>query len=83
VFNNITIFTTFVSRLGLENYWYFDEHNLTDDTSYVNITTGNHVLQATDITVPGRGGRGEALNFHRKILVERRTSCDRFWCGIS
>jgi RHS repeat-associated protein len=51
------------SRLGLENYWTFDKHNLTNDTSYVNITTGNHVLQATDITVPGRGGMD--INFTR------------------
>jgi RHS repeat-associated protein len=51
------------SRLGLENYWTFDEHVLTNDTSYVNITTGNHVLQANDVSIAGRGGMD--VNFTR------------------
>jgi RHS repeat-associated protein len=51
------------SRLGLENYWTYDEHKLSNGKSFVNVTTGNHVLQFTDLSIPGRGGMG--INFTR------------------
>ncbi|MDA8212789.1 MAG: DNRLRE domain-containing protein [Clostridia bacterium] len=43
------------SRLGLERFWTYDSHNLTNGVSHTNMTTGNNVVQYTDVFLPGRG----------------------------
>lgn len=47
-----------VSRLGLESYWSYAEHDLTDGQGYVNLGTGNLVLDFTDFSITGRGNSG-------------------------
>ncbi|MGE6415603.1 DNRLRE domain-containing protein [Planococcus kocurii] len=47
-----------ISRLGLESYWSYAEHGLSDGQGYVNLGTGNLVLEATDFSVIGRGNSG-------------------------
>ncbi|OKL36232.1 DNRLRE domain-containing protein, partial [Domibacillus mangrovi] len=47
-----------VSRLGLESYWSYAEHELSDGQGYVNLGTGNLVLESTDFSVTGRGNSG-------------------------
>lgn len=51
-----------LSRLGLEDYWSYSEHALTDGQGYVNLGTGNLVLDYTDFVVTGRGSSGFSLN---------------------
>ncbi|WP_047155348.1 DNRLRE domain-containing protein [Aneurinibacillus tyrosinisolvens] len=51
------------SRLGLESYWTYDTHALTGGQSSINLTTGNNVVQFTDLADEGRGGMG--INFTR------------------
>ncbi|KXH87239.1 DNRLRE domain-containing protein [Sporosarcina sp. HYO08] len=47
-----------VSRLGLESYWSYAEHELSDGQGYVNLGTGNLVLDFADFSVTGRGNSG-------------------------
>ncbi|WP_338754362.1 DNRLRE domain-containing protein [Bacillus sp. FJAT-52991] len=47
-----------VSRLGLESYWSYSEHALSDGQGHVNLGTGNLVLDFTDFSVTGRGNSG-------------------------
>lgn len=51
------------SRLGLENYWDYNSHNLVNGQASINITTGNNVIQYQDLSLKGRGGMG--VNFVR------------------
>lgn len=51
-----------VSRLGLEDYWSYAEHDLSDGQGYTNLGTGNTVLQFTDFEVSGRGNSGYAFS---------------------
>ncbi|WP_336788309.1 DNRLRE domain-containing protein [Paenibacillus sp. MMO-177] len=43
------------SRLGLEDYWTYDNHSLTNGTSYTNLGTGNNVIQYTDYSLDEKG----------------------------
>lgn len=47
-----------VSRLGLEGYWSYAEHELSDGQGYVNLGTGNLVIDSRDFSVIGRGNSG-------------------------
>lgn len=47
-----------ISRLGLESYWSYAEHGLSDGQGYVNLGTGNLVIEATDFSIVGRGNSG-------------------------
>ncbi|WP_251636707.1 DNRLRE domain-containing protein, partial [Sporosarcina sp. NCCP-2716] len=47
-----------VSRLGLESYWSYTEHDLSEGLGYVNLGTGNLVLDFTDFAISGRGNSG-------------------------
>ncbi|UII55673.1 DNRLRE domain-containing protein [Cytobacillus spongiae] len=47
-----------VSRLGLEDYWSYAEHELSDGQGYVNLGTGNLVFETTDFSLSGRGNSG-------------------------
>ncbi|MCM3005799.1 DNRLRE domain-containing protein [Priestia koreensis] len=51
------------ARLGLEDYWLYDSHQLVGGTSYSNLTTDNNVIQYEDFSLTGRGGFG--LDFKR------------------
>ncbi|WP_338754762.1 DNRLRE domain-containing protein [Bacillus sp. FJAT-52991] len=51
------------SRLGLEDYWTYNEQELTDGQAYVNLGTGNGVVQFTDFDISGRGG--SRISFER------------------
>jgi RHS repeat-associated protein len=51
------------SRLGLESYWSYHQNALADGTNYVNLGTGNNIVQLTDFAVSGRGK--SALSFVR------------------
>lgn len=53
---SITYYPT--SRLGLENYWSYTEHSVGNGTGYLNLGTGNNILQFTDFEVTGRGNSG-------------------------
>ncbi|MGG6447382.1 DNRLRE domain-containing protein [Pseudobacillus badius] len=44
------------ARLGVEDYWDYDVHNLVGGAAMVNLTTGNLITQYRDISVLGRGG---------------------------
>lgn len=51
------------SRLGLEDYWTYDGQELTDGTAYVNLGTGNGILQFSDFEISSRGQSG--ISFER------------------
>ncbi|SFJ69942.1 RHS repeat-associated core domain-containing protein [Halobacillus dabanensis] len=51
------------SRLGLEDYWNYDQHPLVDGYSYTNLTSGNNIIQYTDFSVEGQGD--SSLEFMR------------------
>lgn len=51
------------SRLGLEDYWTYDEQELTDGSAYVNLGTGNGVFQFSDFEISSRGNSG--ISFER------------------
>lgn len=44
------------ARLGLEDYWEYDSHQLVGGNVYTNLTTGNNVIQYRDFNLPSRGG---------------------------
>ncbi|MCM3576466.1 DNRLRE domain-containing protein [Mesobacillus subterraneus] len=44
------------ARLGLEDYWDYDTHELVGGTNFVNLTTSNNVVQYDDMSLVGRGG---------------------------
>ncbi|WP_282156222.1 polymorphic toxin type 8 domain-containing protein [Cytobacillus gottheilii] len=46
------------SRLGLEDYWSYSEHEISDGQGYVNLGTGNLVVENIDFSVSGRGNSG-------------------------
>lgn len=50
----LSVTYTSASRLGLEDYWTFDSHPISNGMSYTNLGTGNNVLQFTDYSLKGR-----------------------------
>lgn len=50
------------SRLGLEDYWSYSEHELADASGNVNLGTGNLVIESTDFSLSGRGNSGFSFN---------------------
>ncbi len=51
------------NRLGLENYWDYSTHDISNGTNYVNLGTNNNVVQYTDFSLFNYGGFG--LDFTR------------------
>lgn len=49
----ITYYST--SRLGLEDYWSYDQHPIANGIDYVNLSTGNNIIQFFDFSISGRG----------------------------
>ncbi|MGG6447376.1 DNRLRE domain-containing protein [Pseudobacillus badius] len=68
------------SRLGLEDYWTYDEQELADGQAYVNLGTGNGVVQFTDFDISGRGGSG--ISFERTYNT-KASEVDAFGPGWS
>lgn len=60
------------ARLGLEDYWLYDSHQLVGGTSYSNLTTDNNVIQYEDFSLTGRGGFG--LDFKRTYNSKSKES---------
>lgn len=46
------------SRLGMERYWSFSDHDLADAQGHVNLGTGNLLINSTDFFLTGRGNSG-------------------------
>lgn len=46
------------SRLGMERYWSFSNHDLADAQGQVNLGTGNLLINSTDFSLTGRGNSG-------------------------
>ena len=69
VFSNATIIdilpqsTGLDNNLGLEDYWDYASHDISNGTNYVNIGTNNNVIQYTDFSVFNYAGFG--LDFTR------------------
>ncbi|WCK55592.1 DNRLRE domain-containing protein [Aneurinibacillus sp. Ricciae_BoGa-3] len=74
----VTYYST--ARLGLEPYWTYDAHDVAGGKSYTNMTTGNNVVQATDVSLKGRGGMG--INFTRTYNSKAldNTAMGYGWC---
>lgn len=68
------------SRLGLEDYWTYDEQPITDGDVSINLGTGNGVIQYNDFDVSGRGG--SAISFERTYNTKASES-DAFGPGWS
>ncbi|WP_141903890.1 DNRLRE domain-containing protein [Lysinibacillus sp. Y5S-8] len=51
------------NRLGLEDYWDYATHDISNGTNYVNLGTNNNVVQYTDFSLFNYGGFG--LDFTR------------------
>jgi|GEM_PF-780127 len=51
------------ARLGLEDYWLYDSNSLVDGNNYVNLSTGNNIIQYEDYNLMSRGDYG--LDFKR------------------
>nr|WP_280521334.1 RHS repeat-associated core domain-containing protein [Paenibacillus mangrovi] len=51
----LSVTYTSASRLGLEDYWTYEPHPISNGTSYTNLGTGNNVIQFTDYSLAGRG----------------------------
>lgn len=51
------------NRLGLESYWDYASHNLTNGLNQVNLGTNNNIIQYTDFSLLNYGGFG--LDFTR------------------
>ncbi|WP_342544248.1 DNRLRE domain-containing protein [Lysinibacillus sp. FSL W7-1291] len=51
------------NRLGLEDYWDYATHDISNGTNYVNLGTNNNVIQYTDFSLFNYGGFG--LDFTR------------------
>lgn len=51
------------NRLGLEDYWDYSTHDISNGTNYVNLGTNNNVVQYTDFSLFNYGGFG--LDFTR------------------
>ncbi|MEK5149155.1 DNRLRE domain-containing protein [Psychrobacillus sp. FSL K6-4615] len=69
VFSNATIInllsqsTNFDKNLGLEDYWDYASHDISNGTNYVNVGTNNNVIQYTDFSLFNYAGFG--LDFTR------------------
>lgn len=50
------------SRIGLENYWTYDEYNVGSGKALVNIGTGNGVIHFNDFQIEGRGKSSISFN---------------------
>ncbi|MDN7226744.1 DNRLRE domain-containing protein [Planococcus sp. N064] len=46
------------SRLGMEEYWSYSDHALSDAYGHVNLGTGNLIVESTDFSLSGRGNSG-------------------------
>lgn len=46
------------ARLGLEDYWDYDSHELVNGTNYINLGTHNNILQYKDLSILGRADFG-------------------------
>ncbi|WP_338754957.1 DNRLRE domain-containing protein [Bacillus sp. FJAT-52991] len=68
------------SRLGLEDYWTYNEQELADGQAYVNLGTGNGVVQFTDFDISGRGSSG--ISFERTYNT-KASEVDAFGRGWS
>ncbi len=68
------------SRVGLESYWTFDQHEVAKGSLAVNVGTGNGVVQFSDINVSGRGNSGMAFE---RIYNSKSTEVDAFGPGWS
>ena len=68
------------SRIGLESYWTFDQHDVAKGSVAVNVGTGNGVVQFSDFSVSGRGKSN--MSFDR-IYNTKSTEIDAFGPGWS
>jgi RHS repeat-associated protein len=58
------------SRLGLESYWEYSTHPLIDGTSYINLTTGNNILEYKDLNIIKKNEGVEFTRIYNSKSVE-------------